>query len=322
MKNLFKIIIEFESSLRLPSHANEGLRSALSISSDRLFSFICLGWARLYSQESLGDKLIKPFLEGGKPFLISDLLPLVENEIYIPASMLLKESSSLMNQIQEPWAKLSTVLSDKDSVIAASTRILEMSYLFKGSTSHSKQAGFSSLIDRSSPNFAATHRNSSQVAKEGEERLCFASFLSCRDQRLIDSLEKSLQVMKDDGLGGMRSSGKGKIKKIELEECSNTLTQNPGADSYLLLSHCCPEKSMLSDLESSPQGSNRYKIGKSAGWIYSAEGQHSGIKKPRTIYFETGSVFSVEPRGRLIDLSEAGLPCFRYGIPFTVRVSE
>lgn len=321
---LLKINIDFETALRTGSYAHEGLSGGLSIAADRLFSFICLGWLRLYSQSGLREDLINPFLSGKRPFLISDLLPVYDGEIYIPASMLLSGGQSLTDYFQEPWTSLRSVLSGEFSDKETSTQVLKMTYLFKNSMDGSKPGAFVSLLEtgKSNTRLTARRRNSSrEEATMPAQGLSFSAFLSSADKRITGKIENVLSFMKDEGLGGLRSSGKGKIQKICIESLDeNVLQENTENGNYLLLSHCCPENSMLENLRSSAPGSNRYRVGRSGGWIYTAEGQHSGLRKPQTMHFETGSIFSIAPQGKLLDLSRGDLSCFRYGIPFTVRI--
>ncbi len=176
---------------------------------------------------------------------------------------------------------------------------------------------------------------------------------------LLQKLIATFNFLKDEGMGGMRSIGAGAIHKITFQKLNlsgsedgssepqpgqkiesatwrseNSLDESESAPAgsagvtpalkesskYLLLSTCCPDENMINAIQSSKRGANSYQLQQSSGWIYDSEGRATNIKKPYTFAFTAGSTFAEKPTGKLLDLSTDNHPCYRYGIPFSVRV--
>ncbi len=331
--SLHEICFDFSSPLRVPSHRRDGLRMPMSVGADRLFSFIALGWSRLFGKESLKSQLIDPLLSFDYPIVISDLFPSVDGDLLIPSVLHANESSDLSRFFQAKWVPLQTLRSGLagDFQCAEALQGATVCDAFQvGSISRSSAAVGASASRYSEQvsvlSFEGSKRALMTTASLDANRnkaplLRLKGLLDIREERLLEPLKAVLAFMKDEGFGGRRSSGAGQIDSLLLSPVQDFDSQgNTSASSFLILSPACPSQKMLSAIQASPTSSNRYSISKAGGWIYDENGHHTGLKKTVTKFFETGSVFAVMPEGRLIDLSQEGHLCYRYGIPFVLPV--
>ncbi|MBX9690320.1 MAG: hypothetical protein K2X27_26640 [Candidatus Obscuribacterales bacterium] len=308
MKVLSEISIELKSPLRLQSR--DGLSAATSLPADRLFSFIAIGWNRLFGSDSLLEKVISPFLSKKEPWIHSDLFPASESEIFIPALVPSSSRGDLIGSVENHYLPLNSILSCSDKAAPQFQKNLVSTIsLLKASREQDLKKHLS---------HAAGLCQSQNGSKEQE--LFFKGLIRANPEYL-PLIERVLDFMQSEGIGGYRSSGAGEIAKIELRESSLKLPEpEQNTNKRMILSACCPSPESIERIKASPAGSNQYRLRKSSGWIYDKNGQPSGLQKAATYYFETGSIFSVAVEGQLIDLSREQHPCFRYGIPFTIAV--
>lgn len=319
--SVYRIVLNFSSPLRLPTAGRQGLRSAASIGADRLFSFLSIGWAVLFGNDSLRTEIIEPFLLGHQNWCVSDLFPYQNNKAYFPSNLEPLVPELLVDSFRTHWLAELEVFATEP--LAQPCTVFTEALLNSALSRHEKEkregeVQFKSLVSTVSANLSETR--SPSIAS-------FCSYLKTDDEKLVLLLSRVLNFMKDEGFGGMRSFGLGHISSAEIFPLNQAESEKfkrqespDGKSQYLILSNCVPTPAMLRSVSSSGPGSNRYKLGKSGGWIYDSFGKHTGLKKPVIRYFETGSSFCSRPEGRMIDLSRDGHSCFRYGIPFTVAI--
>lgn len=107
-------------------------------------------------------------------------------------------------------------------------------------------------------------------------------------------LSASVRVMAEEGLGGKRSIGFGVYRSCEIEDFSVPETSG---DCFLSLSSVLPEKEEIKKLIS-------YELEERSGYIYSGRGQ--ALKKEKMRVLKSGSLFSGEVKGRIVDVLPEG----------------
>jgi CRISPR/Cas system CSM-associated protein Csm4 (group 5 of RAMP superfamily) len=152
----------------------------------------------------------------------------------------------------------------------------------------------------------------------------YNGWLLTADSSVVEKLSASLEFMAEEGLGSGRSAGRGIIRSASIKESQGYELLLPSGrrkiSRHLILSACCPTSEFIEAVESSPPASNNYALSFSSGWIYDEEGAATDLRKPVTCAFETGSVFSVKPEGKLLEVGNEEHPSYRYGFPFIVSV--
>jgi len=351
-------VMKFSSPLRLPSAGRQGLRCAASVGADRFFSFLSIGWNVLFGEQSLHKHLIDPFLNGEQTWHVSDLFPFqnglayfpFQNGLaYFPSNFERSSKSGYARSHAKHYNSFESGSPGSAGSLPASELPQQLVNVFRTSWISENEALSKSL----SPKLSTQALVSSALSRQEKERregeipyrslvsivsgdltegqnssiasLC--SFLKSGDVDFVQSMSRVLNFMKEEGFGGMRSFGLGQIASVEILALNSSESEKfcressgSGKKEYLILSPCIPTQAMLQAVSSSEAGSNKYTLGKAGGWIYDSFGKHTGLKKPVSRFFETGSIFSVKPEGLLDDLSREGYLCYRYGIPFTVAI--
>ncbi|RAM52119.1 MAG: type III-A CRISPR-associated RAMP protein Csm4 [Hapalosiphonaceae cyanobacterium JJU2] len=147
--------------------------------------------------------------------------------------------------------------------------------------------------------------------------------------KINDTLENQLKValnwLKEEGLGGERSSGSGqfKFKWFEFNQLSKiwqkilTYPQQNHCSLISLLWEYPISESLLED--------SSYELQKRGGWIYSTSG-HQLLRKSIQMFTE-GSVFKSQPSGKLADVTPDRFkqyrnwhPIYRSGISLSLPI--
>lgn len=301
--NVFRLDVEFKTS---PCFAEPPYFLEMdSIKADRIFSWIALAWGTLFGETELSN-LLKDFQSQNPPWIHSDLFPADDQSVYVPIRTR-AESVSWRDAHRKSYIDIAQTatafqVQNVESQSSAHT-------LVRMSTKGKPEGELSSktLLPRLSPNTDAQNRYT-----------CIFQ-LNPQHENEAQKLQSIFEYLKDTGFGAFRSVGAGQISKIRFEACTNSLPNlnKPSTETacqYLLLSTCCPTQSMLDSIRSSIEGTNSYSIQRSSGWIHSADGENTRIKKSHSSSFESGSVFCFPPSGMMLDLSKDGSTCYRYGL--------
>lgn len=217
----------------------------------------------------------------------------------------------------EPNAKQSTTYSLRDSGSVASPEQLSDS-----NTLVCAEA-FLAAVQQGRP--IRRHELLTGVNKEPLKDTCsYHGWLATDDVALIEKLRACIEFMSDEGLGANRSTGNGAIKSASISATELSEKLQPGNERkftrHVILSACCPTPEFIEQLEATTPGSNNYSLAYNSGWVYDADGRATDVRKPVTCAFETGSVFSCKPEGRLVEVGSEEHPSFRYGFPFVLSV--
>lgn len=332
---LYKLTMKFASPL--VASAFNDLEVPFSLGADRLFSWICLGWASIFGADKLKQQIIDPFVSHGLPWIHSDLFPSDDDAIYVPffedsaakASVPMKRLPFFdlcKSNCGLKWGRRPEADDEAEELLQNFPLNLSSTLLGRIRKAELKSENGSSVALLQKSIFPAISSNSPTA----DGRLQFTALFQLADsdesasQIYLKSLAAVFSFLRDEGFGGMRSIGAGAINKISFTELNEQT--DPISDSakhnekYLLLSTCCPDENMIQNVEASPLASNSFRITRSSGWIYDSFGKSTDIKKSHSTCFTAGSIFSCKPTGVIVNLSTESHPCYRYGIPFWIAV--
>lgn len=332
---LYLLKLDFKSAVRLgvPGRDDQTVRE--SISAEQYFSWLSLGWIRLFGEQDYEASVLSPFRNREFPWIASDLFPEYQDTIWLPAPRwhTNHDDGSVIHKKKRTnwisWDSFCDCLANGKAPQEKDFRkpvkiemINNVQIMRKAATSLS--LGTVDDNNRPKPYFTATIAGQ-QRNTGSDDLLKFRGLLDCTSPQLAEKIETVIEFMKDDGFGGNRSTGLGVLQtaaivastknlRIKSPEPRDTTSKN----SRVILSSCYPTPKMLEAIACSAPGANSYVLNVRAGWIYGANGRATDIRKPSNFVFDTGSVFSTMPEGQMIDCSVSNLPCYRYAIPFVV----
>lgn len=113
------------------------------------------------------------------------------------------------------------------------------------------------------------------------------------DGKLNSELRTAIQLITDQGLGGLRSQGMGFFNGLEEEELTELDIFNKG-DYYINLSSVYPAREELA-------GVINYQLRKKNGYLFSGGGQP--FRKQTVRLITEGSIFSNPLKGKMIDVT-------------------
>lgn len=313
--------LEFESVVRIGAPGRDDQSVQHSVPADQLFSWLSLGWIQLFGKEDFNRQVLQPFCEDRNPWLHTDLFPYVQDTIWLPTPWWHASKTSSVAPVDKKqykawvsWDSFFKMLLEDKPLMPDDTKA-PVETVMLNNVAIRRDKG-----EDNAPYYTAAVAGSTSGGTS--PRTSFASIVRCAADGVEDKLSKVCQFMGNFGLGGGRSSGLGTIIALSLgplpKNCAIPEVQ-PKRGIYGLLSPCCPTKEMLDEVTSSANGSNCYSISARAGWLYDEFGQATNIRKPTVRAFDTGAIFSVRPRGKLVDVGTAQYPAFRYGIPFSIE---
>ncbi len=125
--------------------------------------------------------------------------------------------------------------------------------------------------------------------------LYFLLELSEIGEKLADKLQAALHLLGEEGLGGERSSGAGKFQVtwLDLADTWQKIVNFADGNQHTLLSLFW-DTTVTSDFLKTAS----YEIQERGGWI--AESQ---LRRKKVRMFVEGSVFSIQPQGKLVDVT-------------------
>ena len=281
------------------------------IHSDTLFSAFCHSYLLLYGQERL-EALLRKFVEGSPPFLISSAFPYWKDELYFPVPK---------NQLpKEKDIKKISFVSQKGFEALTDGQTLDMTYTSINTIPAKEEPRYPWKIENV-PRIALsrlTNHPDGNFFHFGEvtyfEDAGLFFILHLREQDLRKEFEAAINLMSDEGIGGDRSSGKGLMRKPYSTEIELAVSQ--GADGTVSLSVYYPDPKEIPSLA---QGF--YQLLERKGYIYSPYGQ--SLRKKSVRMFTEGSVFPANKnrKGRLIDVTPQAFQhhkVYRYGLFFGI----
>jgi CRISPR-associated protein Csm4 len=156
--------------------------------------------------------------------------------------------------------------------------------------------------------------------------LYFLLYFPQDNAELATRLENALELLGDEGLGGERSSGAGRFKvewKDIPSEWQDVVEYTDTSTSHYLISLFWEDD--VSQLQQLITDKSRYEIQERGGWII-----QSNIRRQMVRMFIEGSVFPVEPHGKLVNVTPSELrtsnggykthPIYRSGISLSLKI--
>lgn len=310
-----KTKITFSSPLRIgvPGLDDQAVRQ--SIGADQFFSWISIGWIKLFGLETFKNKVLEPFKSSNFPWIHSDLFPSDKDNICFPIPAKLPKTENTKDNIDKK-EKTKWITKEGLKKIIQGFPLAKSDFQDPIKEVALQTAKTSPFLTEESEPFVTT----TLVSKNGNSEFTFTGLIDFYDEKIKNDLEKVLNFMKDEGLGANRSSGLGQIKEVKLEENKDLFFQNEG-DEYLILSPLYPKDD--NELKKiSLDKNSAYILSTKAGWIYDESGNPTDKRKQKIFLFDTGSIFTKKPQGCLIDVGYKEHPSYRYCIPYIVGIKN
>ena len=283
-----------------PVHFGRGMlnESASCFSADTLFSAFYMEALKL----GIEEELYTTARSGALCF--SDAFPFLKERYFLPKPMLYVEPKDPGDSKEKKRFK-------KIQYVPA--ELLED--FFRGEL-HAEHCDLSELGEGSSQMRAAVSRSGDDTLpycvgdfffREGNGLYLIFALESDKEEKLIEVLFQSLSY---SGIGGKRSSGKGRFSYERRElpgELQNAMTRE--GKRYMLLCSALPAEE---ELESALEGAS-YLLQKRSGFILSENFSPEQQKKRDLYTFRSGSCFRNRFQGGVYPVNEGGAhPVYRY----------
>lgn len=299
--------LKFKSSIHLGEREQLREGTDIIIHSDTLFSAICHCYLLLYGEEKL-NSLLQQFSDE-PPFLISSAFPFWKNKLYFPIPY---------NQLPKEKKLKKILFIEKDG----------FEKLLNGESIDKIAKKFKTIPDLIPTNdeerlpyrTVDTPRTglSRLTSQPGERFFYFGEVYYSEDAGLFflvdfkkdavrKEFESTLNLMKDEGIGGDRTSGKGHFELSEIESLKFNL---PASQAIVTLSLYHPKENELPDI-----GEGYYEIIERKGYVYSPYIQ--SLRRKSVRMFKEGSVFKSIKKGTIADVTPEGFnihKIYRYGL--------
>ncbi|NLJ57404.1 MAG: type III-A CRISPR-associated RAMP protein Csm4 [Tissierellia bacterium] len=273
------------------------------INSDTIFSALCHEALKLGASQKL-EKLVA--LAKDNLILLSDGLPFIKNELYLPKPLKPATIEEEGNSIQKkafkklkyiPVSKIHTYMKGK----------LNPEYegeIFKALGKYTlRTQAWVRGTDEAKPYSVGLYKFS-----EGNGIYICIAYTRDEDLHFVDRLIHSLSYT---GIGGKRSAGLGKFT-YEVTEPPKELLKSlneESAKTYMTLSICLPHED---EIEAALVGAY-YLLNKRSGFVSSLTYSDTSLKKKDFYAFKSGSCFTKKFNGDIYDLSYKGNhPVYRY----------
>jgi len=306
---IFKILfIEPRSPFHIGIKEGSLEKTMHHVPSDTLFSALCNVYRIVYGREKL-EKLLKEFVDGRPPFIVSSIFPCINGKPLFPLprnidkyrleiegdGKALKGVEFVDEGIFRRLLKGEKVTVRKENLIQKKVISLERRDVLWREIERPRVS-----IDRLS--------SSTEIYHFGEviftDKLHFLIDIS--DDELEEEILTTLRVLGDEGIGGDRTCGRGlfsisEIREIEFDEIDS--------EWFVTLSMVYPRKDEMIYLKES-----YFELLERGGWVYSPE--ERGLRKRFVRMIREGSVIRGKMKGRLVEVARGDYPIYRYGYAF------
>ncbi len=282
------------------------------IYADTLFSALCIE-----ALQSGGEEMIEQlvtYVRNGQ-LLISDSLPYIESEYYVPKPMLQIELDENDDRNDKKAAK---------SLKYISIDMLE-EYL-KGELDCTGEAAIFKNLGTHDVRTQAVVRRDDDTLPYSVGIFHFAEnaglyvCVGYENEEILQFINPLFQSLQYSGLGGKRKNGAGRFE-LTCEEVSCELTDALNAreaDTYMLLSCALPK---AEEMERALQNAS-YQLIKRSGFIQSEKYADSNRKKQDLYVLKAGACFQEQFSGDIYDVSREGRHhVYRYAKPMFMGVS-
>lgn len=286
-----------------------------AINSDTIFSALCHEALKAGGEQYI-NKLIS--LVNDNLILISDALPFIEDELYIPKPLQpIDNVDNNQNQgdsiNKKAFKKLKYISIDMlDTYMEGNLDPETELEIFKdlGGSEVRTQAWINGT-EETKPYFIGVYNFK---ANNG-----LYIIVAYKDKDDLNFIENLIQALGYTGIGGRRSSGLGKFKP-ELNTLSDEFINHLNDDlyqDYMTLSSCMAKESELGNIIED----SYYLLHKRSGFVSSRNYSEGSLKKRDFYAFKAGSCFSNKFNGDIFDVSYKGNhPVYRYAKPMFLGV--
>lgn len=272
--------------------------SGISFCADTLFSALYMEAMKLGAAEEFYTQA-----QAGK-LLFSDAFPYIGDQYFLPKPMLYVEPKEKGNSVDKKfYKKLKYLSSDQIQSFLSGTLQKEDCCLQEPGKEESQiMAAVRNEGEDTLPYHLGNYRFG-----DGNGLYIIAAYEEENDKMLLEELLESLSYA---GIGGKRSSGKGRFTLKygkHAESLLKILEQRTGR--YMLLSSALPREDELDQTVESAT----YLLQKRSGFVASADYADEQRKKKDMYTMQAGSCFQYPFSGDIYDVSDGGAhPVYRY----------
>ncbi len=284
----------YKLSFTTPVHFGTGVlnESAIGLCADTLFSALYIEALKLGIEEEFYTAV------KNKQLLISDAFPYADNDYFLPKPMIYVEPKEIGDsKIKKQYKKLKYIPADKmgDYLKGNADPASCSPHIF--GKEYSQVMAF---VRRGETEETLPYRVGNYLFNEKCGLYIIAALKDDDAQYMLEELFESLSYT---GVGGKRSSGKGRFefKNGKASESINEmLTANTGR--YMLISSALPK---TDEMEAAIKNAT-YLVHKRSGFVYSEKYSDDQMKKRDLYTFQAGSCFTQQFEGDIYDVSENG----------------
>lgn len=304
-------------------------RTSEIVHSDTLFAAIVCAWRALGEEmDGKGNmNLLKPFFSDPDqpPFRLSSAFPYVKDVLLLPAPLTKPGHDKKLKKVEFLSRSVLTSgkLGDSAEMQSGKVRLTydEKKRVLDGSTDPDREFIWKSGHDAVVPRVTVDRISSaSEIYHCGtllfSEGCGIYFWVELRDESYEKYLNRAVDFLSEEGIGGERSSGHGQFS-YEGPKGEKLPAMN-GDEAYMTLSLYHPT---CAEVRDGALDDAAYNLVNCRGWIYSPDG---GSQRRRTVRMITeGSVLSRPVMGNIKDVSPDTWdhhPVYRYGLALTIPV--
>lgn len=285
--------------------------SEIEINADTLFSALC---HEAQKHDNNGAKKLYDLALEGK-FKISDALPFVKDELFLPKPILRLNSDKEDSSEKKLFKRISNIpLSYWNEYISGKSNPQELISSLEGIISSKlyTKIRHDNLGEHNIYQVGVTYFND-------ESGLYFILQCEEKEKNYFSDLIYSLQF---SGIGGKRSSGFGRFYSYDndISEGLKKLLEKK-SEKYMSISISYPTQE---ELINTTENSIGYNLVRRGGFIYSKNSngtENESIRKKDVFMFKSGSVFKEKFKGEILNLGvNYQHPIYKYGIGMFVGV--
>lgn len=324
---LFKF--NFLSPIRIGVPSSTGLDAVTPfLRADTIFSAFCHALLDTEGKEFLENYLSECAKQA--KFLISDMLPCFNDEIYLPKPyMQVKmKDDTLMDHSSKKKFKSLKYLSTKSLIKYLHGEQINIDEEAKVNESITNFITFKASIFRTKSSSQKLENELFVVnsIRYKNENLNPCLIVQCNNEKELNIFYDALNYVSKShvGLGGKRSIGYGQFS-FEAKDIQDDLKDplsNENSTKQILLSASRPSKEEMKDVLNGQNGIS-YQITERRGFISSPLFKGPPIKKKTCFLFDSGSIFQKRFCGELIDITPEDFShkVYRYGYAMFAGVS-
>lgn len=284
----------YKLSFTAPVHFGTGVlnESTIGLCADTLFSALYIEALKLGNAGEFYTAV------KNQELLISDAFPFMDNNYFLPKPMIYVEPKENGNsRIKKQYKKIKYIPADKmEDYLQGEADPASCSLHTLGRENSQVMA----FVRRGEKEETLPYRVGNYLFNDKCGLYIIAVFENEDVQYMLEELFESLSYT---GVGGKRSSGKGRFEFKNgkaSESISRMLTANTGC--YMLISSALPKTDEMDDAIRNAS----YLMQKRSGFVYSEKYAEEQMKKRDLYTLQAGSCFTQQFEGDIYDVSENG----------------